>query len=124
MPTSYGEAAALPEPSRAAPGHAGSPDPPDAPVGSATRLWDRAGDPGRLKRRAAGRYRIAVPRASPSGETEMDCRDVEDLREQAAHARLSLDCGRTPAARVRAVPLADAGRGDERHPGAPGRKRI
>src|SRR4051812_37845688 len=124
MPTSYGEAAALPEPSRAAPGHAGSPDPPDSSVGPATRLRDRAGDPGRLERRAAGRSRIALPRASPPREAEMDCGDVEDLREQAAHPRLSIDCGRTPAARVRAVPLADAGRGDERHPGAPGGERI
>src|SRR3954465_7013229 len=109
MPTSYGQADALPEPGRAAPGHAGFADSPDAAMGPATRLRHRAGDPGRLERRAAGRYRIALPRASSPRETEMDCGHLEDLREQAAHARLSLDCGRTPAARVRAVPLADAG---------------
>ena len=47
---------------------------------------------------------------------KLDRRHVEDLRQQAAHARLSPDRGRPAAARVRALALADAGRRDERHP--------
>src|SRR4051812_22367837 len=109
MPTPYGEAGALPEPCRTAPGHARSADPPDAAVGPAARLRHRTGDPGGLERRAAGRYRIALPRAPSPREAEVDCRDVEDFRQQAAHARLSPHRRGTPAARVRAVPLADAG---------------
>src|SRR4051812_29033314 len=107
MSTPYGEARPLPEPHRTAPGHARPPDPADAAMGAAARLWHRPGHPGRIERRAAGRHRLALPGAAPPRETEVDRGHLEDLGQQAAHARVSPDRGRAPAARVRAVALAD-----------------
>src|SRR6478735_5049352 len=102
----YGEADAVSESNRAAAGHPRSPHSSDAPVGAAARIWNRAGHPGRVERRAAGRHGIALSRPAPARKTEVDHRDMEVIGQQTTDARLPVDGGRTPATGVGTIAMA------------------
>src|ERR1039458_6918604 len=105
----HAQEARLQEPYRTVTRHPGPDHSADAAMGSAPRLRHQPGDPRRLRRRAARRYRVALPGAASPGTPVLDRRGMEDLRESAASEGLSTHRRRQEATAARTLPLGATG---------------
>src|SRR5262245_38940525 len=80
------------EPYRIAPGHSGLAHSANPDVGTAAWLWDQPGDSRELRRRPAGRDRLALPRLASPGTSEVDNLRMEAFREQTADQGVPSHC--------------------------------